>query len=59
MTSQTAGSGERDQRGRPGSPSAYAFGRLFGDSNVYDLRDQGIDKILKNKDLVKALKGAV
>ena len=44
---------------RPGSPSAYAFGRLFGDSNVYDLRDQGIDKILKNKDLVKALKGAV
>jgi len=41
------------------SPAAQAFGRLFGDNNMIDLRGQAIENILENKDLVKGLKGAV
>lgn len=44
---------------KPASPSAEAFARLFGDRNFYDVRGQRIDNILNNKDLVKALEGAV
>jgi len=41
------------------SLAAQAFGRLFGDNNIVDLRGQAINNILENKDLVKGLKGAV
>ena len=41
------------------SPAAQAFGRLFGDNSIIDLRGQKIDDILKNKDLSDGLQGAV
>jgi len=44
---------------KPESPSAQAFGRLFGDKNMYDLRGKKVEDILKDKDLVEGLKGAV
>lgn len=44
---------------KPESPSAHAFGVLFGNNNIIDLRGQTIDKILENKDLVAGLKGGV
>lgn len=43
----------------PESVSAQAFGRLFGDKNMYDLRGKKVEDILKDKDLVEGLKGAV
>ncbi|MCX5693343.1 MAG: hypothetical protein NTX47_06695 [Candidatus Omnitrophica bacterium] len=44
---------------KPASPASQAFARLFGDSNIIDLRGQTIDKILKDRDLIAGLKGAV
>mgnify|MGYP001559128598 CR=1 FL=1 len=44
---------------RPESAASEAFARLFSNTNIIDLRGQSIDNILKNKDLVAGLKGAV
>jgi len=44
---------------KPGSDAADAFGKLFRDKNMYDLRGQTTEQILGNKDLVDGLKGAV
>lgn len=43
----------------PKSTSAQAFARLFDDNSFYDLRDQSVEKILTNKNLVDGLQGAV
>ena len=44
---------------KPNSPAADAFGRLFGDKSMYSLRGEKIEDILKNKDLIAGLEGAV
>jgi len=44
---------------KPESAAAVAFGNLFKDKNMYDLRGQKVEEILNDKDLVEGLKGAV
>lgn len=44
---------------KTGSVSVQAFKKLFGNNNTIDLRNQTINKILENKDLVEGLKGSM